>query len=51
MKDDIKNTIGHVNILPDSEVIERILHGEKPLFEVLIRRYNPVFYRIARSYG
>ena len=51
MKDDIKNTIGHVNILSDSEVIERILQGEKPLFEVLIRRYNPVLYRIARSYG
>ncbi len=35
----------------DAEVIKRILNGEVFLFEIFIRRYNPCFYRIARSYG
>jgi RNA polymerase sigma-70 factor (ECF subfamily) len=40
-----------VNISTDEEVIEKILTGEIILFEILIRRYNPVLYKIARSYG
>jgi RNA polymerase sigma-70 factor (ECF subfamily) len=35
----------------DAEVIEKILNGDISVFEILIRRYNPVLYRIARSYG
>lgn len=35
----------------DEEIISKILFGEIALFEVLIRRYNPVLYKIARSYG
>lgn len=35
----------------DPEIIEKVLAGESLLFEVLVRRYNPVLYRIARSYG
>jgi RNA polymerase sigma factor (sigma-70 family) len=35
----------------DLSVIQKILSGEDSLFEVLIRRYNPVLYKIARSYG
>ncbi|MFC7668827.1 sigma factor [Hymenobacter humi] len=31
--------------LPDSEVIRRVLAGEKPLFELLMRRYNQRLYR------
>src|SRR5215475_5491343 len=34
----------------DLEVIEKILEGEKQLYELLIRRYNPFLYRIGRSY-
>ena len=37
--------------LSESEIISRILAGEKALFEVLIRRYNDPLYKIARSYG
>ncbi len=36
---------------PDDTVIRKILSGEVALFEILIRRYNTVLYRIARSYG
>jgi len=35
----------------DPEIIERIIAGEKNLFEVLIRRYNPALYKVGRSYG
>jgi RNA polymerase sigma factor (sigma-70 family) len=35
----------------DEEVIQRILAGEQALFEVLIRRYNSLLYKIARGYG
>lgn len=35
----------------DAAVIEKIVAGEMALFEVLIRRYNPVLYKIARSYS
>lgn len=36
---------------PDEEIIDKIHRGESMLFEVLIRRYNPMLYKIARSYG
>src|ERR687886_451982 len=35
----------------DAEIIQKILAGEVALFEVLIRRYNPLLYKIARSHG
>jgi RNA polymerase sigma-70 factor (ECF subfamily) len=37
--------------LSDEEIIRKIVAGETALFEVLIRRYNPLLYKIARSYG
>jgi len=37
--------------LADAEVIKRIVDGETALMEILIRRYNPVLYKIARSFG
>lgn len=36
--------------LSDSEIIEKILAGSTPLFEVLMRRYNQRLFRIQRSY-
>lgn len=36
--------------ISDSEVIARILGGEKELFEILMRRYNQTLYRVIRSY-
>src|SRR5690348_14190913 len=38
-------------VLSEQGIIEKILAGEKRLFEILIRRYNPVLYKIARCYG
>jgi RNA polymerase sigma factor (sigma-70 family) len=38
-------------LLPDEEIISKIIAGETALFEVLIRRYNSLLYKIARSYG
>lgn len=35
----------------EETIIQKILGGETALFEVLIRRFNPVLYKIARSYG
>ncbi|RYY94887.1 MAG: sigma-70 family RNA polymerase sigma factor [Chitinophagaceae bacterium] len=35
----------------DEELVAKIVAGETLLFEVLIRRYNPLLYKIARSYG
>src|SRR5690606_14827210 len=37
--------------LPESELIHRICEGDINLFEVLVRRYNPLLYKIGRSYG
>jgi RNA polymerase sigma factor (sigma-70 family) len=35
----------------DSLLIEKILLGEKALFEVIIRRLNPGLYKLARGFG
>ena len=35
----------------DREVVQKILHGEIGLFEILIRRNNPFLYKIGRSYN
>src|SRR5215203_6096256 len=41
-----------VHSLQDEEdLIKKIVAGEKTLFEVLIRRYNSVLYKLARCYG
>jgi RNA polymerase sigma-70 factor, ECF subfamily len=37
------------NIISDEEVVQRILAGEKQLYEVIIRRYNQRLYRVTRS--
>lgn len=34
----------------DEEIINKILEGDISLFEILVRRYNQVIYRIARAY-
>lgn len=35
----------------EEEVVQKILNGEKALYEVIVRRYNPVLYKIGRSYN
>jgi len=36
--------------LPDDVVVQRVLNGEKELYEILLRRYNQTLYRAIRSY-
>jgi RNA polymerase sigma-70 factor, ECF subfamily len=35
--------------LSDEDVVARVRNGERPLFEVLMRRYNQRVYRVARA--
>lgn len=37
--------------LADLEIISKVLSGEKALYELIIRRYNPYLFKIGRSYG
>src|SRR5688572_17552660 len=37
--------------LSDQEVIEKVHDGDTAIFEILIRRFNPVLYKIGRMYG
>jgi RNA polymerase sigma factor (sigma-70 family) len=39
------------NYATDFETIGKIKAGEKELFELLIRRYNGVLYKVGRAYG
>jgi RNA polymerase sigma factor (sigma-70 family) len=38
-------------VLSDETVIQKILEGDTAMFEILIRRYNTVIYRIGRMYA
>lgn len=39
------------NTLTDTEVLARVLAGEISLYEIIIRRYNSLLYKVGRSYG
>lgn len=43
--------VDHIAVSDDEVIIKKILDGDIALFEVLIRRYNSVIYKIARGYG
>lgn len=45
------NSVKAFEHFTDLEIIQKILSGEKQLYELLIRRNNPYLYRIGRSYG
>ncbi len=45
------NTFTEIQQYSDMEVIQEILLGNTALFEILIRRYNPVLYKTGRGYG
>ena len=36
--------------ISDNEIVERVLSGEKELYELLLRRHNQLLYRVIRSY-
>ncbi len=35
----------------EAEIISRIIAGEKALYEIIVRRFNPYLYKIGRSYN
>lgn len=35
----------------ETEIIGRIIRGEKSLYELIVRRFNPYLYKIGRSYN
>jgi len=37
--------------IQEEELVKRICNGETDLFEVIVRKYNPILYRTGRSYG
>lgn len=37
--------------MDDFEVMDKVIAGEIALYEIIIRRYNPLLYKIGRSYG
>ncbi len=37
--------------LTEAEIIGRITDGEKALYEIIVRRFNPYLYKIGRSYN
>ncbi|MBS1579183.1 MAG: sigma-70 family RNA polymerase sigma factor [Bacteroidetes bacterium] len=37
--------------LSETEITQRILDGEKPLYEIIVRRFNPYLYKIGRTYN
>jgi RNA polymerase sigma factor (sigma-70 family) len=41
---------GSVKSINDEEVVERVMNGEKSAYELIMRKYNPRLFRIARSY-
>jgi RNA polymerase sigma-70 factor (ECF subfamily) len=43
--------INNFEQLTDIDLLQEILLGNKPAFEVVIRRYNTILYKTARGYG
>lgn len=37
--------------LSEAEIIRRVAAGEKALYEIIVRRFNPYLYKIGRSYN
>ncbi len=37
--------------LTEAEIIGRILNGDKPLYEIIVRRFNSYLYKVGRSYN
>src|SRR5688572_23787245 len=49
MSSPLPAVIAPPSTMPDEEIVARVLDGETPLFEVLMRRHNERLYRAARA--
>jgi RNA polymerase sigma factor (sigma-70 family) len=45
------NLVEKFKTYTDLEIIDKIIAGEKGMFEILIRRNNPYLYKVGRGYG
>ncbi len=43
--------MGQFEKFTETEIIGRILNGEKALYEIIVRRFNPYLYKVGRSYN
>jgi RNA polymerase sigma-70 factor (ECF subfamily) len=43
--------MGQFEKFTETEIIGRILDGEKALYEIIVRRFNPYLYKVGRSYN
>lgn len=43
--------VTQVEKLTDDEVVQKVLDGESALYELIVRRYNDVLYKVGRSYN
>lgn len=46
----VMNQVYTNRMISDSEIIKKILHGEKELYEIIVLRYNQSLYRVLRGY-
>ncbi len=44
-------TLKQFEQLSEVEIINRILNGDKPLYEIIVRRFNSYLYKVGRSYN
>lgn len=51
MNNQTNKAISPFATLHDNEIINKIISGEKELYELIIRRYNAFLYKTGRSYG
>lgn len=35
----------------EEDIVKRVLEGEKALYEIIVRRFNPYLYKVGRSYN
>lgn len=40
-----------IDKLAEAEIIDRVINGEKALYEIIVRRFNPYLYKTGRSYN
>ena len=50
-KPETESLLQKIGISSDEEVVFKVLSGDTGAFEILIRRYTPLLYKIARGYG
>lgn len=40
-----------IEVYNEIDIIDRIIQGDKKLYELIVRKYNPILYKIGRTYN